>query len=450
MTGKHRLTVSLTAAALSVAGLASPCRAQIVSMPFDQDYTVDVLGSVPGVPTNYGGLTFLAGDPNTILIGGAANSASGALYAIGVERDEENHVVGFVGTAERYAAAEYNDGGVTYGPDDVLFLARWPVNELGQLEPGSTAADKIIAMGQFGVPSSLSALAFVPEGFPGAGSLKLVTYGGGSWFDATAVPDGSGTYDLANVTFELTIQGGPEGFVYVPPGSPQFDDFTSILVAEYAAGRIATYEVDENGDPIVLTRRDFLTGLSGAEGAVVDPITGDFLFSTFGGGSQVVAVRGFGSPNLCSDDPDCEQFEDACHSASCDLETGTCRIVERENGSPCTSGASCLSPGICDDGECLDEAPCPTGPGCEDTCDEESGECRTCGAPFSNDRCIVIAVVVLQGALDLRECERCTCDVDSSGTVAATGALMVLRRCAGLPSDLDCIDIGSSTTTIGQ
>ena len=39
-----------------------------------------------------------------------------------------------------------------------------------------------------------------------------------------------------------------------------------------------------------------ITGLDGAEGALLDPVTGDFLFSTFGGGSRVVAVRGFRAP----------------------------------------------------------------------------------------------------------------------------------------------------------
>lgn len=39
-----------------------------------------------------------------------------------------------------------------------------------------------------------------------------------------------------------------------------------------------------------------MTGLSGAEGAAIDPLTGDFLFSTFGGGDRVIVVRGFAAP----------------------------------------------------------------------------------------------------------------------------------------------------------
>jgi len=33
-----------------------------------------------------------------------------------------------------------------------------------------------------------------------------------------------------------------------------------------------------NGDPIVATRRLFVSGLDGAEGAYLDPLTGDYLF----------------------------------------------------------------------------------------------------------------------------------------------------------------------------
>ena len=40
----------------------------------------------------------------------------------------------------------------------------------------------------------------------------------------------------------------------------------------------------------------FMTGLTGAEGGVIDPLTGDFIFSTFGGGNRIVVVSGFTAP----------------------------------------------------------------------------------------------------------------------------------------------------------
>lgn len=45
--------------------------------------------------------------------------------------------------------------------------------------------------------------------------------------------------------------------------------------------------------PLVGSRRDFITGLTGAEGALIDPYSGDFLFSTFGGGNRIIVVQGF-------------------------------------------------------------------------------------------------------------------------------------------------------------
>ena len=90
-------------------------------------------------------------------------------------------------------------------------------------------------------------------------------------------------------------QTAPEGFIYVSGRNPGFTN-DSLLVSEYQSGAIATYVVDATGDPITTTRRLFVTGLSGAEGAAVDPLTGDFLFSTFSGGNHVVAIRGFAAP----------------------------------------------------------------------------------------------------------------------------------------------------------
>jgi hypothetical protein len=289
------LTLTVVLAAL----LGAPANAQVpaLSPPFTSSYAVNVIGTPAGVPPRFGGLTLKAGTTDKLLLGGEANAATGALYEVTVARDPQGHISGFVGTATRYTDAAYNDGGVVYGPGNVLFLARWPVNELGQTKPGSTTTDKIISLGPLGIESSLVAQRFVPPGSPGSGRLKLVSYGGGAWYDATVTPDGSGTYDLVGVK-EVTasrLSGGAVGFVYVNRGSAQFTR-SSLLVSEYSAGQVAAYEVDANGDPIVSTRRTFITGLGGADGAFIDPVTGDFLFSTFGGANQVVVVSGFAKP----------------------------------------------------------------------------------------------------------------------------------------------------------
>jgi hypothetical protein len=127
--------------------------------------------------------------------------------------------------------------------------------------------------------------------------MKLAQYNSpGNWYDVVlAGPDQNGTYPITSVTLEATIGFGPEGIIYVSDSNPQFSA-ASVLVSEYSGGSVSTYEIDSNGDPVVATRRVFLSGLTGAEGAVVDPLTGDFLFSTYGGGNRVIVVKGFVPP----------------------------------------------------------------------------------------------------------------------------------------------------------
>lgn len=261
---------------------------------FVADYTFASLGSISGLPNNYGGLVFKAGDPNTILIGGAANGAGGGLYEVPVTRDGSGHIVS-VGAATLVGPAPYNDGGFAYGPGGVLFLSQWPINGIAQYLPGSTAPDKTVDLNPLGVAGSHAALQFVPAGFAGAGQLKGVSWSGGQFYTFTFTPDGLGTYDITAAVLEVTIGGGPEGFVYISGANAGFGA-DSILVSEYSAGTVGVYEIDANGNPILATRRDFLTDLTGAEGAAIDPLTGDFLFSTFGGGSQIVVVQGFIAP----------------------------------------------------------------------------------------------------------------------------------------------------------
>ncbi len=255
---------------------------------------VDV-GTPPGVPTSFGGLTIKAGDPNTLLIGGSANNSSGRIYSIGVTRDASNHITGFTGTATALGFGAYNDGGLAYDPTGVLFYTKYPNNEIGQVKPGANADTKVTSLTSLGANSSVGGLAFVPAGMPGAGQLKTISWSGGYWYTVTTTPDGAGAYNLTSATFNVQLSGGPEGIAYVPSGSALFPN-PSVLIAEYSAGAVGAYQVDANGNPIAATRKDLVTGLSGAEGAAIDPLTGDFLFSTFGGSTRVVVVRGFQTP----------------------------------------------------------------------------------------------------------------------------------------------------------
>src|SRR5438876_561984 len=106
--------VALTMFSLLFANCSAP--AQTIDPFYAGSYTFSDLGSISGVPPSYGGLTLKFDDPNTLLIGGNANEASGALYSVGVTRDVNNHVTGFSGGASFFANAAFNDGGVDYAP----------------------------------------------------------------------------------------------------------------------------------------------------------------------------------------------------------------------------------------------------------------------------------------------------------------------------------------------
>lgn len=293
-----RFTVGC-AALIAAAGAVQRAGAQAIEPLYQGSYSLVDLGSPPGVPAAFGGLCFLPGDPNTLLIGGQANAPTAAIYRIGVVRDGNNNITGFSGTAAVvHASAPNIDGGLTVGPLSILMYTGYPINTLGQIKVGSTAPDKIIDLTALGVASSVGTCAYVPSFAPGAGKLKIASYNTGFWYSATLVSDGTGTLNLVDLTPGPALPGGPEGIVYVPTTSPLFSNPT-ILISDYATGRVVAYDANAAGDPIVATGRPFITGLSGAEGAALDPLTSQFMFSTFSGSPKVYVVRGFALPPPC-------------------------------------------------------------------------------------------------------------------------------------------------------
>ena len=284
--------------------------AQTIDPFYAGNYSFIDLGQALTVPPSYGGLTFKAGDPNTLLLGGGANVTSAGIYALGLTRDSGNHVTGFSGISATVVSANSPnggiDGGLAYGPGNVIFYTSYSDNYIGQIKPGSLGPDKLIDLSPLGLSSSVGALAFVPNTFGGGGHLKILSFDGDKWYDATVTPDGSGTFNITAVgpalslpaSNGLEIQAGPEGVIFIPAGNPLFSA-NSVLIAEWGngsveSGFITSYEVDANGDPILGTRKVFMSGLEGAQGAAIDPLTGDFLFSTFGTlNDHVIAVHGF-------------------------------------------------------------------------------------------------------------------------------------------------------------
>ncbi|WP_439576699.1 PEP-CTERM sorting domain-containing protein [Elioraea sp.] len=283
-------------AAAVVVGLAALPRAEAATIvaPFDANYTLTSFGAPTGLPTPFGGIAFL--NNNTLLIGGNANNASGAIYSVGLTRDPGTQLItGFSGPVSFYASAPNIDGGLAFGPGGVLFYSAFPTNQIGQILPGGVAPARVDTMPA--AFNSLGTLQFVPAGFPGAGNMVVGSFNQSNWGVATLTPDGFGTYDISGLTALTNTPGGPEGIVYVPPGSPDFGPDTA-LVSLWSANRVDACGIDTNGLPVGATCTPFITGLTGAEGAVIDPLTGAFLFSTFtfGAGNQVLMVSGFAAP----------------------------------------------------------------------------------------------------------------------------------------------------------
>jgi hypothetical protein len=179
---------------------------------------------------------------------------------------------------------------------------------------GSPVTDKVTDLTPHGVLPSPGGLKFVPEGFPGAGQLKIATWDAGGWYTLELQPDGTGTFDVVGASLAASIPGGPEGFIYVPPGSPGFPAPDGLLVSEWSDGNIAAYRIDDAGNPVPASRTVFVSGLEGPEGAAVDPLTGDFLFSTFTNGvDHIFAIRGFVAPVELPEPGVCENFAPLGH-----------------------------------------------------------------------------------------------------------------------------------------
>ncbi len=279
-----------------LAGLAT---AQTIQPPFVGHYTLVDLGVPTGVPTAAGGLTISAADPNQLLIAGRANSAQGAVFSVPVQRDAQGHIVGFAGTATTVSTAPSVDGTLVYGPGNVLFYSRYPSTAFAQVRPGSQTADKLTDLAPFGVGNSVSSINFVPAGYPGAGRCKIAMFPNGQWWDVTLTPDGLGSFNAAAATQVVgsLIPGAPEGFAYVPLGSPLFP-FPSMVVTEWNNSSIVAYTLDAEGNPKPATRSVIASGLGSVEGSSFDPVSGDLLVMKFST-AHLYIIRGFG-PQSCT------------------------------------------------------------------------------------------------------------------------------------------------------
>lgn len=146
-------------------------------------------------------MTFKAGDPNTLLIGGrypigAGGKYQSAIYSVPVVRGGDGHVSGF-GTPTMFAAAPGPTDvdalypGLAYGPGGTLFYTyvEGTNTGLGEILPGGTQPAKFAPLGQFAFTERALGLAFVPNWSTGSGQLKVTSAAGsgGRWYDVSLV-----------------------------------------------------------------------------------------------------------------------------------------------------------------------------------------------------------------------------------------------------------------------
>lgn len=275
----------LTMSLLTTAALT----AQSIQPPFNTAFTAVDLGQVPGTGS-YGGITFKHDDPNVLLFGAYG---SGRIISVPVQRDAQGHIQGF-GSYSVHAtvgASTGVDGGLCYGPGNVLFHTWYGQNQLGQIKVGSSTDDRVIALSPLGIASSVGTCAFAPAWVGNAGHLKIASYGASTWYDVTLAADGNGTFSIANVGPAIQMFGGPEGILFVPPAVPMLGG--KVLIAQWGGPGVVAYDLDANGDPLPNTGQVVLTGVSGNSGGAVDPVSGDLLFT--GGGGHLVALHQGGS-----------------------------------------------------------------------------------------------------------------------------------------------------------
>lgn len=268
-----------------------------IAPAFADFYKTFELGAVPGVApgARLGGCVISNEDPNVLLVAAESEAPSGKIYSIEVIRGNCNHIVGYKGVAKVIANTPYVDANLVLIKSGLMFYTAWPVNQISQLLPGQMAPAQTANLGPLGVESSVSGLGFVPPGYVDAGDMRILTWSGGKWYHLDRAPNGE-LFTLSNPKLTATIPNGPGGFAYVPSGSPGFMT-DHVMVSEWSVNKVGVYEIDAAGDPKMATRKDFYTKFPLPWGAYFEPLTGDFMFLTWGVGTdKIYIVQGFEHP----------------------------------------------------------------------------------------------------------------------------------------------------------
>jgi hypothetical protein len=263
------------------------------------------------------GVAFAYDDPDLLL----TQTYMGEIQQLGVTRDANCNITGFTAQNwEPYSAPESDDvfvRDISFLDDGTMVMLRlgsdlygYPsVPQIGQRSPGATETSKVddlmpllAAWPQLTFSNDPAAgLAVVPAGFPGAGSVKLIVEKESSshWHTLPLSPDGSGTYDVGAAVEETTVAppqdgwGGyyNRGIAFIGPELPDVD-VPSVFITEAWHYILAIYELDDDGNPVLETRKEFIEGLGMPSGADRDPVSQNNFVFTGRRSGDVYVIRG--------------------------------------------------------------------------------------------------------------------------------------------------------------
>jgi hypothetical protein len=298
----------------------------LLSKEFEKLYEVFDLGTIPGVgDARLGGCALKPGDDNKLLFVWDSERPTSAIAEIGIARDACGHITGFVGAPKALVTIPYADANIVVNADGNLMVSQFPSAKVSQVDTKSwTVTDSwsltptITPVSEPWDPSmeSPGGLNLVPSNISGVPTLRALTYPMGSWLKLgiSNKPGDSRLFALDSVKkSSVALPNAPGGFAYVPSGSPGFSK-PAILVTEWLRGdpstftppltkyvpeteEIPAYELDAAGDPVVATRRVFFSAFYRPWGAYFEPVTGDYMFLSWGTSpDRIVQVRGFAKP----------------------------------------------------------------------------------------------------------------------------------------------------------
>lgn len=235
---------------------------------------------------NLGDLMFGADGSITYVVTASESSLS-AVWAAAVVRDAAGGVISF-GTFSEVFVDPMIDTGLTLAPgSDTLFYR--VLNAIAQRRAdGAIEQEPIVDYG-----GTFGGLAFLPAGYPNAGSLLSASYGEAAVYLHPVSDDGDGTFTIGEPTLWADLGLGVDdlGDVEVVASGPLAG---SLLGTSFSAdpATLFTLEIDPatglpaGGTTPAVTA--FATGLSNGWGVAIDPITGNPWSIRFSAGSPAL------------------------------------------------------------------------------------------------------------------------------------------------------------------